>query len=357
MKRTKIKVVANNNIVINNDEPAIIEPVINKTTTSENNIDNSYIFNVDTIEKFITQSSLCVHKIDKQTIDITKKQLATINDNLSLKVRYLVDQSVGLLELIKKIEKRENELKKDDKHNQFANISQLSTVLTNYDQVSILKRIQSDSDDYGKIYLQNYVPNIDAKKKTLLGTINILGQFNVKKQERESYQVKVFKNDPKGSFWCSCADHKFNSSKKNIVCKHISFIVCKVIRVLQLYYWDGDSKTLSDEHLQLLLNKFSDNSEFWKNKQLVRNIKEVTLNTFKTFTKVIDDVCTFCYDQMSDVDQPNALCCPTCSHCFHQECMDIWLESYSKCSYCSSEFWKHYNQVKNGESINISNAL
>jgi hypothetical protein len=34
--------------------------------------------------------------------------------------------------------------------------------------------------------------------------------------------------------------------------------------------------------------------------------------------------------------------------------MDIWLEEYSKCSYCSSEFyWKHYNNIKTGGSIAI----
>jgi hypothetical protein len=225
-------------------------------------------------------------------------------------------------------------------------------VLTNCDQVAILQRINSDTNDYTKVYMQNFTKNIDPKKKTLLGTIKILGQFNVKKQEREGYDVKVFKNDPKGSFWCTCADHKFNSTKKNIVCKHISFIVCKVLKVMQLYYWE--TKTLSEEHLNLLLDKFSDNSEYWKSKEICKDITEINLQTFKTFNKPIDDVCTFCYDQMTELDKNIALSCPTCTHCFHQECMDIWLDEYNKCSYCSLDFyWKHYKSVKGGGSIAV----
>ena len=69
------------------------------------------------------------------------------------------------------------------------------------------------------------------------------------------------KDDPKGTFWCSCADHKFNSGKKNIVCKHICFIVCKVLKILQPYFFE--TKTLKPEHLQQLLDKFNDCTTVW----------------------------------------------------------------------------------------------
>ena len=211
-----------------------------------------------------------------------------------------------------------------------------------------------DNQDYAKVYLQGYTANTDTKKPNLMGTIKILGQYNFKKGEREAYEIKILQNEPT-TFWCSCIDHKLNSAKKHTVCKHIAFVVCKVMKVFELSFFD--TKKLSIEQLQLLLAKFSDKSELWKNKDLVRDIKEITLDTFKNFLVPIDDVCTFCYDQMTDDDKPVALCCPMCNHCFHSECMDIWLENYSKCTVCSSEFWKHYSIVKKGDKINISTKL
>ena len=300
----------------------------------------------------------CNNKINKISINeienVTNKfntLLYEVNDKISklnsIKFYYNI--------VIKSLVNHELNLKSANKNYQYKDVKELYTKLENYDQKLILSRIMSDNDDYAKIYLQGYVVNIDPKKKTLLGTINILGQYNDTKKKRESYDVKVLKNEPKGTFWCSCADHKFNSTKKGIVCKHISFIVCKVMKILQLYYWD--TKILSDEHLQLLLDKFNKNSDFWNNKDLVRDLKELSLNTFKTFLKPIEDTCTFCYDDMTDADKNIALCCPNCKHCFHEECMNIWLENYQKCSYCSSNIWKHYNDVKNNKIINIGSGL
>lgn len=93
------------------------------------------------------------------------------------------------------------------------NITELNEKLTNVDQQTIINRITTDSD-YVKVYLQNFEPNTDPKKTELKGTIKILGNYNKTKRKREAYDIKVFDSDKKGTFWCSCADHKFNSTKK-----------------------------------------------------------------------------------------------------------------------------------------------
>lgn len=131
------------------------------------------------------------------------------------------------------------------------------------------------------------------------------------------------------------------------MCKHICFIVCKVLKILQTYYFD--TKRLTPEHLAQLLGKFDINSEIWKDKKLTRKSNKVTIQDFKNFPVHIQDTCTFCYDEMTDADKPQSVSCPLCSHCFHEECMGVWLESQSKCSYCSNNFWQYYKRIQAGE--------
>lgn len=124
------------------------------------------------------------------------------------------------------------------------------------------------------------------------------------------------------------------------------------MKVLDLDFFE--TKQLTKTQLDSLLNKFSDKSDLWKNKDYVRNLNQINLDTFKNFPTPLDDVCTFCYDQMNDHDIPQSVCCPTCKHSYHLECIDIWLENYLKCSVCSSDIWKHYKIVKSGGVINMN---
>ncbi len=355
---------------------------------NEMNFDN-YEFDTNTIFKycdFINDSyknySLdkikeVVNKIDQVKESIIDKK--NLNKRTILELHQenflLSDIENSIQDIVSNINKHEEKLKKEAKlkaqeinkvvqvnqvvqvipnNKIFTTIKDLSYALTNEHQQSILWRINNDSEG-SKVYLQNFLPNSDKKKKTLLGTINILGNYNRSKGIREAYDVKVFKDDPKGSFWCSCADHKFNSGKKNIVCKHICFIVCKVLKINQTYFFEPAVKTLSNEHLEQLLAKFSDNSDMWKDKQYVRKSDFITIDDFKIFPKPISDTCTFCYDEMTDADKDIACACPICKHCFHEECMGVWLEAQDKCSFCSNNFWTYYKRIKAGETkINVS---
>jgi len=255
------------------------------------------------------------------------------------------EKKIEEIEEIKQI-KQIKEIKQINQIKKFNSVNELINGIANEHQQAILCRISSDTE-YAKVYLQNFTPNTDNKKKTLKGTINILGNYNKSKGIREAYEVKVFENDPKGSFWCSCADHKFNSSKKNIVCKHICFIVCKVLRILETYFFE--TKTLKSEHLLQLLDKFNINSDIWKDKKLARTTNKVTIQDFKIFPNQINDTCTFCYDEMTDADRAIACACPLCKHCFHEECMDVWMEGHEKCSYCFNGFWTYYKRIRAGE--------
>jgi hypothetical protein len=309
--------------------------------------------NLKLLDNYIETVELNKNIFDNEILNNYLLTMKKLNNTIAQEIELLMTKTDNLNELYKNIENKIeiNKKKEKEKENiKINNFSDLLNKIINIEQKKRLYKILPDNEDYAKVYLQGYTKNEDMKKKNLLGTIKILGQYNFSKNEREAYEIKVLKNEP-ATFWCSCIDHKLNSKKKDIVCKHISFIVCKVMKILELYFFD--TKKLSEEHLQLLLEKFSDKSEFWKNKDFVRNIKVINLDSFKNFPLKIDGVCTFCYDDMTDDDKPKSLCCPLCKHCFHSECMDIWLENYSKCTVCSSDFWKHYKKVKDGKNINI----
>ena len=233
----------------------------------------------------------------------------------------------------------------------YVSIEELRNHINNDYQKDILFRITNDRE-YARIYLRNFVRSQDNKKPNLLGTINLLGTYNKSKDKREVYEIKVYNQHQQGgTFWCSCADHKFNSAKKNTVCKHICFVVCKIMRILQTYFFE--TKTLSSEHLNLLLEKFQENAELWKDTNVVRLTNTLKYDTFKTFTKVIDDTCSICFDQMTEVDKPLLVSCPSCKNCFHEECMYIWLENYDRCTICFNNVWKNFYHCKKGGQVEL----
>lgn len=137
----------------------------------------------------------------------------------------------------------------------------------------------------------------------LKGTIKIFGNYNYLKNKRETYEIKVYESKTKETFYCSCPSHKLNSSTKKIVCKHICFIVCKVLKILQTYYFD--TKKLIPKHLEILLSKFNNNSEIWNDKKFTRKSSKITIHDFKIFPPCINDTCTFCYDIMTDINKTN----------------------------------------------------
>jgi hypothetical protein len=345
-----IVVVEDNNLNFNNVDKELnfnklYEDINSIITQLKINIPND----IKTLDEYLVKINLISNTVISQT-----QILFQYSDKCN-ELTNLIQQQIEKIkkeaiekEAIEKEKKKKEELKKNKN---FATLDELISSMDNFEQIKRLQKILPDNQDYAKVYLQGYTKNSDKKKKNLLGTITILGQYNFQKKEREVYQIKVFENEPH-SLWCSCIDHKLNSSKKNTVCKHISFIVCKVMKVLDLDFFE--TKQLTETQLQSLLNKFSDKSDLWKNKDYVRNLKQINLDTFKNFPTPLDDVCTFCYDQMNDQDIPHSVCCPSCKHSYHSECMDIWLENYLRCSVCSSDVWKHYKVVKSGEVVNMN---
>ena len=244
-------------------------------------------------------------------------------------------------EILKEIEQKEKILKESQIKNGCKTIKELYNLLTNENQKDIFSKILNDSE-YAKIYLSNYDANTDPKKTDVHGTITVLGTYNAKKQEREVYSIKIYKKSEKGTFWCSCPDHKFNSSKKNTVCKHICFIVCKILKYLNVDFFTN--KTLSEEQINNLIKKLTSTDLAEIDKSLINKITKITKELFMNFTKQLDegDDCPICFES---IQQKIKLACPACHNYIHEECALVCLETRNTCLFCMNDIWKNYKKL------------
>lgn len=213
-----------------------------------------------------------------------------------------------------------------------------------------LRRSHPDEQMYLAAYEAAPVGRGDAE-----GTFTVLGCM--RKGARESYSVKWYRlASQKPSFWCNCPDHKFNSTKKNIVCKHICFLVAKVGRILDPAFFE--SKRFTPEQHAAFATVIRDAAVFADGSRerarmtaaehLARDAalvaamsRDTARSLFEEPRKPVaaEDMCPICYDGMTDTAN---LSCPTCSNNVHRECMEVWLERNLSCVFCRSGVWRRW---------------
>jgi hypothetical protein len=229
-----------------------------------------------------------------------------------------------------------------------SNMTELMQVLGNQNQVDILGRLQSWRDE-DRVYLSSYERNAstDRKKQHIQGIFHVLG--TVRKGVRDSYAVQFYKEgaNPKGSFWCSCPDHKFNSTRKNIVCKHIAFLVTRVGRFFQPGFFETKHLS-SDQHRRML--EIIESAAIFQDNTLCRSTPASAPSATATVNPMFlerkkpigeEDVCPICYDNLTEASV--TVSCPTCENNLHKECMEVWLERHDTCVYCRSNVWAQYS--------------
>ena len=215
-------------------------------------------------------------------------------------------------------------------------------------QKAILNKVLTREED-DKIYLAGYNPNTDPKKKDIIGTIHIYGTYSYKKNKRETYEVKIYNKSPKGTLYCSCADCKFNGVKNGTSCKHISFIVTKILKLYDLNFFI--TKILTENQIAELINKLTSGNVL-NDKDIIKKLEKITIDTYRAFVKEIteEDECPICCGSLIE-DHKTNVCCLQCKNEVHFECVGIWLERHNTCVYCRSETWKDFNFVKNGGEV------
>lgn len=189
----------------------------------------------------------------------------------------------------------------------------------NVQQREILNKIFSGLQTH-KIYLNGWEETLKEVKIDIFGGLRRGGM-------RERYKVVIDKDSR--TMECSCKDFMYRARRLGIVCKHISFIVCKVIGLGgdTLGFFEGH--TLSEASLERCVRMLGD--------PLMRD-SFIIGGEFKRSKREFDrtDVCPICYDEYGE---QTVLSCPDCGNYVHGDCVMVWLERKSSCVYCRSESW------------------
>jgi hypothetical protein len=286
--------------------------------------------NLTTIE-----NNLRVAGLSRETLLNYTTELAKHIEHANLRMSRITECERKIREALDAMDERERNPR---------TISDLVHVLTNPYQKTSLENLLLRSEGY-QMYLSKYEKNTstDRKKTNIEGTFTVLG--TIRNGVREEYEIKMYKPDsnPKGSFWCSCPDHKFNSTKKQIVCKHICFLVCKVGKLIDRNFFE--TKQLTENQFQQFVEKTENIQNLLRDLTISKPNKTITRELFTQHTKPIteEDLCPICYDGFPD--PASLLTCPQCTNYVHKECMLVWLERKDTCVYCRSDIWKQYKQL------------
>lgn len=187
--------------------------------------------------------------------------------------------------------------------------------------------------------------------------------FKISGSTQNVYSISIDKR--LCTFSCNCPDMKSHCINKKCLCKHIVFIL---IRVLKYFDTDIYNKLKFNEDIflpflekikntyveDLSLTNLSLNEKY----KLIsdKSLKdENIMDKFSSYSFEEGYECAICYDLLDSNEE--LLGCPTCKQSFHKNCFNKWLESsnYKNCVYCRSNIWKEYNKkhVKSNDYLNL----
>lgn len=155
-----------------------------------------------------------------------------------------------------------------------------------------------------------------------------------------------------GRFYCNCPDSKSHAKRHNALCKHICFVIFKVLKDsvnkdnTDLFKTHSVNVEERDKIIGKILkiNICEDND--FTNKHLINKyekIKDINPEDLFKVTKdiTLDEDCPICYDELKELT--SCAQCPSCRNVLHVKCIKKWLNSGKiSCPYCRSAAWENY---------------
>jgi len=177
--------------------------------------------------------------------------------------------------------------------------------------------------NHSTFYLVDYIDTDNIHCIKILGDVKNNGT-------REEYNIKLHNKQ----FSCNCKDFIYRSKKYDIVCKHISFLVCKVGNIYDINYYI--TKILSDTYYTQFINIITSKT-LWDTDISINNINKKFKQNKKELSS--DDVCPICYDELLNTE---IISCTNCNNYIHTHCIKVWLEKHNTCVYCRDTCFSNY---------------
>jgi len=223
----------------------------------------------------------------------------------------------------------------------------------NSQQVKRLKKMSEDP-----LYLIDY--KIELNKELL--------EFHISGSTKNIYMVKITDTYVD----CDCPDSRSWAKKFKVCCKHVCFVLFKVVKVFSennnlVLDWNKQNTSFFT-NLKLSPEEYKYIKSFLEAKKVSTDVINQSLvdkynkistqdpnDMFKHSVRVLDpqDDCPICYDVFG-IDIQNLLSCLDCQNYVHTNCMNKWLEHNTTCVYCRSECWSKLKDNKSGKYINLS---
>jgi hypothetical protein len=225
----------------------------------------------------------------------------------------------------------------------------------NRDPNEITELIETVKNDYQSDIILSLFTNlsnkmylVDHREDSFKIEVDLLGSKKKSRQSlgcgtpsREKYTIVFHK--PQANFTCNCKDFTFRAKSRDIVCKHITFIICKVLGIYDHTFFE--TKKLSPEYQKRMARVIGGSGIWYNNNISVKHLNSKFINN--TIRKLnIEDPCPICCDTFGNGE---TISCPECHQFVHKNCMSVWLEQSDKCVYCRSTNWSNY--VKNIENL------
>jgi len=196
----------------------------------------------------------------------------------------------------------------------------------NYEQLKRYNKIFSD-----EFYLLEHEEKTDFYEFTISGST------------RTVYKVSIYKNNKP---FCNCPDFCGRAKKTKIVCKHVCFVLKKVLKYNHQNYFEN--YIMDFDQIKYLYNILEVDIALINlsltDKYIDLKNNTPDFNKFRPFND--DDECTICYSTFNKKD--NILGCPLCLKPIHKKCIEKWLDTIimgikkESCPNCRSDIWKCY---------------
>lgn len=250
----------------------------------------------------------------------------------------------------KKIDERLVELREirtrrllEEEERRVDTIEELINKTTNSMQCDRIERCLTGINDTEKELFVVGVQTIESlENETSHRIVTIRGTLNAR-GSRSDYRVTVSSTGIK----CSCPDATHACREHGLVCKHVSFILLRVGRLLPLYFFNHRSNSprilseIDNDRLVKILDDRVALEHFY-----VSNITNIVIapnaqDAFISRESDLGDLCPICYE-----DTPTILDlveCPQCRNTFHRVCMKVWIDapkSSKTCVLCRWDGWR-----------------